>query len=173
MKRTASIVFALTLAAGALVGCSKDKATDTATDTTTASADSLAADSLAAETSPTETVADTAAAAPDTAAATPDTAAASVAELLKAEKLMFVSDTPGLLRDKTDEQSLISSADEAECRRLMATGVIGGGMIPKIEAGLASLRAGVSKVHLIDGRVRHSLLLEIYTDRGVGTQIVA
>lgn len=101
-----------------------------------------------------------------------DTAAAAVAELLKAEKLIFVSDTPGVLREEGDESSLLRSLDERQCRELIGDGTITGGMIPKLEACLASLRAGVGKVHLVDGRVRHSLLLEIYTDRGVGTQIV-
>lgn len=101
-----------------------------------------------------------------------DTAAASVAELLKAEKLIFVSDTPGILRDQEDPASLISSLTASECGDLARDGVIDGGMIPKVDACLQSLRAGVRKTHMVDGRIRHSLLLEIYTDRGVGTEIV-
>lgn len=101
-----------------------------------------------------------------------DTVAASVAELLRAEKLVFISDTPGLLRDRDDESSLIRSVAADECKRLIEQGVISGGMIPKVEACLHSLAAGVGKIHMIDGRTRHSLLLEIYTDRGVGTEIV-
>jgi acetylglutamate kinase len=101
-----------------------------------------------------------------------DTAAAAVAEALKAEKLVFVSDTPGILADPSDENSLLRSLSADDCRRLMSEGVIKSGMIPKVEACLHSLRAGVRKIHLIDGRIRHSLLLEIYTDRGVGTEIV-
>lgn len=100
-----------------------------------------------------------------------DTAAAAVAVNLKAEKLVMLSDTPGILMDRADPSSLVSSLDEAGCRDLVARGVIDSGMIPKVEACLDSLRAGVGKTHVIDGRLRHSLLLEIYTDRGVGTQI--
>ncbi len=101
-----------------------------------------------------------------------DTASAAVAAHMRAEKLVFLSDTPGILRDRADEASLIPSLDPAGCRRLIAEKVIDEGMIPKVEACLESLNAGVGKTHMIDGRIRHSLLLEIYTDRGVGTQIV-
>jgi acetylglutamate kinase len=100
-----------------------------------------------------------------------DTAAAAVAANLQAEKLVFLTDTPGILLDRADEDSLIRSLDAAGCRDLVARGIIDEGMIPKIEACLDSLRAGVRKTHVIDGRLRHSLLLEIYTDRGVGTEI--
>jgi acetylglutamate kinase len=101
-----------------------------------------------------------------------DTAAAAVAAHLRAEKLVFLTDTPGVLLDKRDPESLFPSLDAARCRDLIARGVIDAGMIPKVEACLDSLRAGVRKTHMIDGRLRHSLLLEIYTDRGVGTEIV-
>jgi acetylglutamate kinase len=101
-----------------------------------------------------------------------DTAAAAVAAHLKAEKLVFLTDTPGILRDRQDHASLIPDLDAAGCRELIALRVIDHGMIPKVEACLDSLRAGVKKTHMIDGRLRHSLLLEIYTDRGVGTEIV-
>jgi acetylglutamate kinase len=101
-----------------------------------------------------------------------DTAAAAVAAHLQAEKLVFLTDTPGILRDRRDEASLLTSLDAAGCRELIGRGVIDSGMIPKVEACLDSLRAGVRKTHMIDGRLRHSLLLEIYTDRGVGTEIV-
>jgi acetylglutamate kinase len=101
-----------------------------------------------------------------------DTAAAAVAGHLRAEKLVLLTDTPGILRDRQDAGSLIRNVDAAGCRELMSSGVIDEGMIPKVEACLDSLRAGVRKTHVIDGRVRHSLLLEIYTDRGVGTEIV-
>jgi acetylglutamate kinase len=100
-----------------------------------------------------------------------DTAAAAVAELLHAEKLVFISDTPGILADENDESSLLSSLTAAECRARIADGTIRGGMIPKVEACLECLQAGVGKIHIIDGRVRHSLLLEIYTASGVGTEI--
>jgi acetylglutamate kinase len=101
-----------------------------------------------------------------------DTAAAAVAAQLHAEKLVLLTDTPGILLDRKDETSLVRSLDAAQCQDLMARGVIDEGMIPKVEACLEGLHAGLSKTHIIDGRLRHSLLLEIYTDRGVGTEIV-
>jgi acetylglutamate kinase len=101
-----------------------------------------------------------------------DTAAAAVAAQLQAEKLVFLTDTPGILLDRRDEASLLTHLDAGGCRDLIARRVIDSGMIPKVEACLDSLRAGVRKTHMIDGRLRHSLLLEIYTDRGVGTEIV-
>jgi acetylglutamate kinase len=100
-----------------------------------------------------------------------DTAAAAVAGWLKAEKMVFLTDTPGVLLDKRNPATLQSSLDAARCRDLIATGVIDAGMIPKVEACLDSLRAGVRKTHMIDGRLRHALLLEIYTKQGVGTEI--
>jgi acetylglutamate kinase len=101
-----------------------------------------------------------------------DTAAAAVAAGLKAEKLVFLTDTPGILRDRNDADSTISHIDAAGCRELTESCVIDSGMIPKVEACLESLSAGVRKVHIIDGRLPHALLLEIYTDQGVGTEIV-
>lgn len=101
-----------------------------------------------------------------------DTAAAAVAANLRAEKLVFLSDTPGILRDRANEASLIRSLDARGCQELIREGVIDSGMIPKVEACLDSLKAGVGKTHMIDGRLQHSLLVEIYTDRGVGTEIV-
>jgi acetylglutamate kinase len=100
-----------------------------------------------------------------------DTAAAAVAAQLRAEKLVVLTDTPGILMNRADPASLVPSLDAAGCRDLIARGVIDSGMIPKVEACLDSLRAGVGKTHMIDGRVRHSLLLEIYTHSGVGTEI--
>jgi acetylglutamate kinase len=101
-----------------------------------------------------------------------DTAAAAVAMNLHCEKLVFLSDTPGILEDRDNPLSLLTNLDASHCRSLMARGVIDGGMIPKVEACLDALRAGVRKTHVVDGRLRHSLLLEIFTDRGVGTEIV-
>ncbi len=101
-----------------------------------------------------------------------DTAAAAVAGHLKAEKLVLLTDTPGILMDRRDERSLIRSLSAAQCQELMAQGIIEEGMIPKVEACLEGLKAGVRKTHIVDGRLPHSLLLEIYTDRGVGTEIV-
>jgi len=101
-----------------------------------------------------------------------DTAATAVAQALGAEKLMYMSDVNGVRRDKTDASSIIHSLTDQEARELIRTGVIDAGMIPKVEACLETLDRGVRKVHIIDGRVRHSLLLEIYTTSGVGTEIV-
>jgi acetylglutamate kinase len=101
-----------------------------------------------------------------------DTAAAAVAGSLKAEKLVLLTDTPGVLLDRRDPATLQPHLDAARCRQLIADGVIDSGMIPKVEACLDSLRAGVRKTHMIDGRLRHALLLEIYTAQGVGTEIV-
>src|SRR5262249_6418265 len=101
-----------------------------------------------------------------------DTAAAGVAAQLNAEKLVLLTDTPGILRDRRQEDSLIRSVNASGIESLIRDGVIDAGMIPKVEACLESLRAGVRKTHIIDGRKKHSLLLEIYTDTGVGTEIV-
>jgi acetylglutamate kinase len=101
-----------------------------------------------------------------------DTAATAVAQSLGAEKLMYMSDVNGVRRDKNDANSIIHSLTDREARELIRTGVIDSGMIPKVEACLETLDRGVRKVHIIDGRVRHSLLLEVYTTSGVGTEIV-
>lgn len=101
-----------------------------------------------------------------------DTAATAVAQTLGAEKLVFMSDVNGVRRDKDDEDSLIHSLTASEARELIASGAVAAGMIPKVEACLETLDKGVRKIHIIDGRIRHSLLLEIYTTIGVGTQLV-
>ena len=101
-----------------------------------------------------------------------DVAAAAVAKALRARKLVFLSDVPGLMRDPTDEASVIATQHISEVRDLIADGTISGGMLPKIESSIAALEAGVRKVHMIDGRMAHSLLLEIFTDNGVGTEII-
>ncbi len=101
-----------------------------------------------------------------------DTAAMAVAQSLGAEKLIFLSDVNGVRRDKKDPSTIIHSLTAAEARELITSGVIDAGMIPKIEACLDTLQRGVRKVHIIDGKLRHSLLLEIYTTSGVGTEIV-
>lgn len=101
-----------------------------------------------------------------------DTAATTVAQALGAEKLVYLSDVPGVLRDPKDPNSLIHSLTAAEARQLIQDGVIAAGMIPKVEACLETLDRGVHKVHIIDGRIRHALLLEIYTTQGVGTELV-
>ena len=101
-----------------------------------------------------------------------DTAAAAVAGLLKAEKLVFLSDVPGIFVDKSDSNSLISHLEGSRCRQLIAEGAIDAGMVPKVDAALEALKQGVRKVHIVDGRMPHSVLLEIYSDRGIGTEIV-
>jgi len=102
-----------------------------------------------------------------------DTAATAVAQALGAEKLVFLSDVNGVRRDKNDPDSLIHSLTAIDARRLIADKSIEAGMIPKVEACLEMLQKGVRKIHIIDGRMRHSLMLEIYTNQGIGTEIVA
>jgi len=102
-----------------------------------------------------------------------DTAAMAVAQSLGADKLVFLSDVNGVRRDPEDPKSIIPAMSAEEARELIASGVIQGGMIPKVEACLETLGRGVHKVHIIDGRLRHSLLLEIFTTDGVGTEIHA
>ncbi len=100
-----------------------------------------------------------------------DTAAAAVAGQMKAAKLILLTDTPGILRDRRDPKSLIPSLTSAESRKLIEVGIIDSGMIPKVEACFDCLRAGVEKTHVIDGRLKFSLLLEIFTKSGIGTEI--
>lgn len=101
-----------------------------------------------------------------------DTAATAVAQALGAEKLVYMSDVNGVRKNKADPNSIMHSLTAAEARELIRTGAVDSGMIPKVEACLETLDRGVRKVHIIDGRQRHALLLEIYTTRGVGTEIV-
>lgn len=100
-----------------------------------------------------------------------DLAACALASALQAEKLIFLSDVRGVLRDPADESTLIPALDPARIEALKTEGIISGGMIPKVDSALASLRGGVGKVHLIDGRIPHALILEIFTDVGIGTEI--
>lgn len=101
-----------------------------------------------------------------------DEAASAIARALRARKLVFLSDVPGLLADPSNPASIISSVRVEEIDDLIARGVIAGGMLPKIGGALEAVRAGVAKVHIIDSFLPHSLLLELFTDRGVGTEIV-
>ncbi|NLE39384.1 MAG: acetylglutamate kinase [Pirellulaceae bacterium] len=101
-----------------------------------------------------------------------DTAAMAVARQLGAEKLVFLSDVNGVRRDKNDPDSLLHTLNAEQAEELIRDGSIESGMIPKIHACLETIRQGVRKVHIIDGRLRHSLLLEVYTSKGVGTEIV-
>jgi acetylglutamate kinase len=101
-----------------------------------------------------------------------DDAAAAVARALRARKLVYLSDVPGLLADPADPATIIAHIEAAEAEDLIARGVIRGGMIPKIRSAVETTRAGVNKVHIIDSSLPHSLLLELFTEEGVGTEIV-
>jgi acetylglutamate kinase len=101
-----------------------------------------------------------------------DSAAGKVAAEVVAEKLVVVSDTHGIRTDLNDPDSWVSSLNEAQIKEMIDAGIITDAMFPKVEACITALDAGVSKAHIIDGRIPHSLLLEIYTDKGIGTQIV-
>lgn len=101
-----------------------------------------------------------------------DAAASAVASALKARRLVFMSDVPGLLADPKDPDTLISTLRVHEVPGLKKSGVISAGMIPKVDSAVRALQSGVRRVHFIDGRTPHSLLLEIFTDKGVGTEIV-
>lgn len=101
-----------------------------------------------------------------------DVAAAQTAIALEAKRLVFMSDVPGLMRDPKDEASVISQLHTGEVEELKRAGVVDKGMIPKVDSAVAAIKAGVEKVSMVDGRMLHSLLLEIFTDRGVGTEVV-
>jgi len=101
-----------------------------------------------------------------------DLAAAALARELKPVKLVYISDVPGLMRDPSDPSTIIKSINRKEAFQLIEEGVISGGMIPKVKSAVDALNAGVRKVHFIDGRLPHTLLLEIFTPEGIGTEIV-
>ena len=101
-----------------------------------------------------------------------DIAAAKTAIALKARRLVFISDVPGLLRDPADDSTLMSRLRVEEVPELKRGGVIGEGMLPKVDSAIAAIDSGVEKVQFVDGRVPHSVLLEIFTDAGVGTEVV-
>ena len=101
-----------------------------------------------------------------------DYVAAEIAGALKAEKLLLLTDTEGVYKDFEDKDTFISSLTADEAREYIKNGVISGGMIPKIEACLKSIEAGTNKVHIIDGRQPHSIILELLTNSGIGTQVV-
>jgi acetylglutamate kinase len=100
-----------------------------------------------------------------------DYAAVSIAGALKAEKLVFLTDVEGVRRDIDDSESVMSRLKVSEVNELITNGVITGGMIPKVECCIAGVNAGVKNVHILDGRVEHSLILEIFTTKGIGTLI--
>jgi len=101
-----------------------------------------------------------------------DVAAARAAIALKAKRLVFMSDVPGLLRDPKNPATLIAHLQISEVDGFKRSGVVDQGMIPKVDSAVAAIRSGVDKVSLVDGRVPHAVLLEIFTDEGVGTEVV-
>ncbi|OHB74839.1 MAG: acetylglutamate kinase [Planctomycetes bacterium RBG_16_55_9] len=101
-----------------------------------------------------------------------DSAAGKVAAEVVAEKLVVVSDTHGIRTNMEDPDSWVSSLNEAQIREMIDAGIITDAMFPKVEACITALDGGVKKAHIIDGRIPHSLLLEIYTDKGIGTEII-
>jgi acetylglutamate kinase len=101
-----------------------------------------------------------------------DIAAAKTAVALKARRLVFMSDVAGLLRDQADDSTLVSHLSVADVPQLKKTGVVTEGMIPKVDSAVAAIENGVEKVQFVDGRIPHSVLLEIFTDAGVGTEVV-
>lgn len=101
-----------------------------------------------------------------------DDAACAIAKALKAEKLVFLTDVEGVYRDFNDKSSLISELHLAEAHKLIDSGVMGGGMLPKLNNCVEAVESGVSRVHIMDGRTPHCLLLEIFTDKGIGTAIL-
>ena len=100
-----------------------------------------------------------------------DTVAGKVAAAVQAEKLVMMSDTHGIFADMDDPKSQLSRLSRKEVEKLIKDGIISGGMLPKVEACLEAIHNGVGKAHIIDGGILHSLLLEIYTDKGIGTLI--
>lgn len=101
-----------------------------------------------------------------------DVASAFLAKKLKARKLVFMSDVPGILRDRKDMSSIISTLQISEVTSLINSGIIDSGMLPKVQSGVDALCGGVEKVHIVNADMPHSLLLEIFTDKGIGTEII-
>jgi len=98
-----------------------------------------------------------------------DTAAGKIAEALHADKLLLLTDVSGILRDVTDSDSLISTISRGEVDQLVSQGILTGGMLPKVECAVSALEGGVGSVHILDGRQSHAILLELFTDGGIGT----
>ncbi|MCS7224990.1 MAG: acetylglutamate kinase [Armatimonadetes bacterium] len=101
-----------------------------------------------------------------------DLVTGAIAAALQAEKVIFLTDVPGICRDKSDPSTLISSLTAQEARHLLETGLVDEGMVPKVEGCLRALDGGVPKAHIINGSVPHALLMEIFTDKGIGTMII-
>lgn len=102
-----------------------------------------------------------------------DDAACAIAEAMKAEKLAFLTDVEGVYRDFEDKDSLISEITVDEAQKFVAEGGVGGGMLPKLQNCIDAIKSGVSRVHILDGRIPHCLLLEIFTNKGIGTAIIS
>jgi acetylglutamate kinase len=102
-----------------------------------------------------------------------DIAAAKIAQALQAHKIIYLSDVNGVRRDPRDENSLISTLTPGQIQKLKEEGVIASGMIPKVDSALEALAGGVAKVHFLDGKQPHALLLELFTDAGIGTEIAS
>jgi acetylglutamate kinase len=100
-----------------------------------------------------------------------DTAAGAIAAALSADKLVYLTDVPGVQADRNDPSSLMGQINATDVDRLIKEGVVDGGMIPKVEAAARALREGVRRAHILDGRVAHTLLVELFTDTGVGTMV--
>ncbi len=101
-----------------------------------------------------------------------DDAACAIAKAVNAEKLAFLTDIEGLYRDINDKTSFISRLTASQAKGLLQEGLIGGGMLPKLENCISAIRDGVKRVHILDGRIAHCLLLEIFTNQGIGTAII-
>lgn len=101
-----------------------------------------------------------------------DTVAGKIAEALQADKLLLLTDVRGILRDVTDPDSLLSTITRAEVATLVEQGILNGGMLPKVECAVSALKGGVGSVHILDGRLSHAILLELFTDGGIGTMFV-
>jgi acetylglutamate kinase len=101
-----------------------------------------------------------------------DDAACAIAQAMEAEKLAFLTDIEGVYKDPKDPETLIPELPVSEAEKLIADGYIGGGMLPKIQNCIDAVNSGVSKVHILDGRIPHCLLLEIFTNKGIGTAIL-
>ena len=102
-----------------------------------------------------------------------DDAACAIAKAVSAEKLAFLTDIEGVYKDPSDKSTLISELTIDEARALIGDGFIGGGMLPKLQNCIDAIENGVSRVHILDGRIPHCLLLEIFTNRGIGTAILS
>ncbi len=101
-----------------------------------------------------------------------DDAACAIAEAMQAEKLAFLTDVEGVMRDPKDKSTLISELTLSEAKNLIEDGTVGGGMLPKLNNCMEAIEKGVSRVHILDGRIAHCLLLEIFTNKGIGTAIL-